>query len=129
MANLEAPVVEEVAPVEEVQASVEPVIEIQPGEAVSIVETDSQAAAQSETAVTSEEPEEEVSFDQLFALKSETLTEIEPAVEEDEELGDVSKKTGKKKKPKHVEVTYDPDRDLTTAVKKHKRGGGWEWEE
>ncbi|NLF52115.1 MAG: hypothetical protein GX577_13360, partial [Leptolinea sp.] len=73
--------------------------------------------------------EEEVSFDELFALKSETLKDIEPSTFEEEDLEDVSKKTGKKKKPKHVEVTYDPDRDMTTVVKKHKRGGGWTWEE
>lgn len=76
------------------------------------------------------EPEEEVSFDQLFAMKSEVFPVIEAATEEEEEIDDVTKKaSGKKKKPKHVEVTYDPDRDMTTAVKKHKRGGGWEWEE
>ena len=75
------------------------------------------------------ESEEEVSFDQLFAMKSETFTAPEASVEEDEEIDDVTKKSSKKKKPKHVEVTYDPDRDMTTVVKKHKRGGGWEWEE
>ncbi len=75
------------------------------------------------------EPEEEVSFDQLFAMKSETFTAPEASTEEEEEIDDVTKKSSKKKKPKHVEVTYDPDRDMTTVVKKHKRGGGWEWEE
>jgi N utilization substance protein A len=75
------------------------------------------------------EPEEEVSFDQLFALKSDSFTSPDAVVEEEEEIDDVNKKSSKKKKPKHVEVTYDPDRDMTTAVKKHKRGGGWDWEE
>ncbi len=76
-----------------------------------------------------EEIEEEVPFDQLFALKSESLGVIEPINEDEEELDDVAKKSSKKKKPKHVEVTYDPDRDMTTAIKKHKRGGGWDWDE
>jgi len=104
-------------------------VEEQPVEVIESVAPETQAV---EPAVSgeAEEAEEEVSFDQLFALKSETLlNNIEPISEEDEELDEVNKKTGKKKKPKHVEVTYDPDRDMTTVVKKHKRGGGWEWEE
>jgi len=75
------------------------------------------------------EPEEEVSFDQLFAMKSETFTAPDVSVEEDEEIEDLTKKSSKKKKQKHVELTYDPDRDMTTVVKKHKRGGGWDWDE
>jgi len=79
--------------------------------------------------VVEDDIDEDVPFDQLFALKSETISDIEAVSDDDEDIEDVSKKTGKKKKPKHVEVTYDPDRDMTTVVKKHKRGGGWDWEE
>jgi transcription termination/antitermination protein NusA len=92
------------------------------------VETEVPVAAPAEGQVQAE-PEEEVSFDQLFAMKSETILATEAPAEEEEEIDDITKKSSKKKKPKHVEVTYDPDRDMTTAVKKHKRGGGWEWEE
>jgi transcription termination/antitermination protein NusA len=105
------------------QPTVEPVVET----TINVV-TDGIAETPVETSV-SAEPEEEVSFDQLFAMKSETFIPVEAVAEEDEEIDDVTKKASKKKKPKHVEVTYDPDRDMTTAVKKHKRGGGWEWEE
>ena len=115
---------------EKVGETVEPqaiVVEVGTETAKQVVETpveETSTATQEQT-----EPEEEVSFDQLFAMKSETFTAPEASVEEDEEIDDVTKKSSKKKKPKHVEVTYDPDRDMTTVVKKHKRGGGWEWEE
>ena len=106
---------------------------VEPVSTVEVVATDQVTEAPvEETATTVQEQaesEEEVSFDQLFAMKSETFTAPEASVEEDEEIDDVTKKASKKKKPKHVEVTYDPDRDMTTVVKKHKRGGGWEWEE
>ncbi|GAP21219.1 transcription termination factor NusA [Leptolinea tardivitalis] len=123
MSQLEAPAVVEVPePIVESPIVETPIVETTP---VSDVEM-----AEPVTTVESvEEPEEEVSFDQLFSLKSEALDIIEPVSEEDDELDEVSKKSGKKKKPKHVEVTYDPDRDMTTVIKKHKRGGGWDWDE
>jgi N utilization substance protein A len=113
----------EIVEPEAVVSTAEPVAET----TIAVV-TDGTVVAPVETQVQAE-PEEEVSFDQLFAMKSETFIPVEAVVEEDEEIDDVTKKASKKKKPKHVEVTYDPDRDMTTAVKKHKRGGGWEWEE
>ncbi len=125
MVSLETPSIE----------TAEVIIASVPEEDLSTVETASTQEVSLESpldqvaATVVEEPEEEVSFDELFALKSDTLKDIEPAVFEDEDIEDVSKKSGKKKKPKHVEVTYDPDRDMTTVVKKHKRGGGWDWEE
>jgi transcription termination/antitermination protein NusA len=125
MSRLETPVVEPV--VEEVVEQAAP--EVAPIETIEAVEPVEQAPVDVTTVPATEEVEEEVSFDELFALKSDSIKDIEPTTEEEEELDDVSKKTGKKKKPKHVEVTYDPDRDMTTVVKKHKRGGGWEWEE
>jgi N utilization substance protein A len=70
------------------------------------------------------EPEEEPSFDALFALKPDVL-ETAVTGDEEEEEGDTSKKgkkKGKKKGSKFVEITYDPDADLTVARKKHKRG-------
>lgn len=128
MTSLEKPVEVFIEPEPAPISATEPVSEEQ---AVPMIESAPEQAPLAETSrvAATEEPEEEISFDQLFALKSEALTGIEPASDEEEELDDLSKKTGKKKKPKHVEVTYDPDRDMTTVVKKHKRGGGWEWEE
>lgn len=123
MLSLEAPVIETVDTLAEPATVEEPIGEI-------VEQTQSTSIEPSpDVEVTPVEIEEEVSFDELFALKSETLKDIEPSTFEEEDLEDVSKKTGKKKKPKHVEVTYDPDRDMTTVVKKHKRGGGWTWEE
>lgn len=80
------------------------------------------------TAVTTEEPEEEVSLEEIFTLRPEVLDTSILAEDEESEDGDKNKK--KKKKSKHVVVTYDPDRDLTMVTKKHKRGGGeWDFEE
>jgi N utilization substance protein A len=73
------------------------------------------------------EAEEEQSLEELFSLRPEVLENVASSEEEEEE-GGKDKKKGKKKS-KHVEVTYDPDRDMTIATKKHKRGdGGWDWE-
>jgi N utilization substance protein A len=71
------------------------------------------------------EPEEEPSFDALFALKPEVL-ETAVTGDEEEEEDDASKKDKKKDKKKKgrkfVEIVYDPDADLTVSRKKHKRG-------
>jgi len=75
-----------------------------------------------------EEPEEEPSLEELFTLRPEVLESVATDEEEEsDEFGDKKKKG--KKKSKHVEVTYDPDRDTTLVRKEHKRGGGWDWEE
>ena len=72
------------------------------------------------------EPEEEPSFDQLFSLRADAFQT--PPASEEEESEDAKKKKGKKKGVKRfVEITYDPESDSTTAVKKHKRGDE-EWE-
>lgn len=90
-------------------------------------EEEEEAAAQAEEEPV--EPEEEPSFDQLFSLKSPEIAPAEFEEEEEEEAGKKGKKKGKKKK-KHVEVEYDPERDMTLVRKKHKRGeAGWDWEE
>ncbi len=73
------------------------------------------------------EPEPEPTLEELFTLRPEVLDNVATDEEEDDSNGDKKKN---KKKSKHVEVTYDPDRDMTIARKKHKRGGddGWDWE-
>jgi len=122
IAEKEAPVapVVEVTPVVEPVAVAEPVVEELPVEAV---------VEETPVAVV-EEPaeEEEVSLEEIFSLRPEVL-DVASIVTEEEEGDESDKKKGKKKKSKHVVITYDEDRDATTAVKKHKRGDGWEWEE
>jgi len=78
---------------------------------------------------TEEIPEVEPSLEELFTLRPEVL-DINSISDEDEgeDSGAQGKKKGKKK-GKHTVVTYDPDRDMTVVQKKHKRGGGWDWEE
>jgi len=101
------------APVEQQPAAVEEVV-------VPVAEAPSAPEAEEELPAT---------LDELFALKPEAL-EVSPATGEEDE-DDASGKKGKKKgkKKKHVEVTYDPDRDLVMVRKKHKRGEAWgDWE-
>ena len=62
---------------------------------------------------------DDVSLDELFALK-EMFQTGRASEEEEEESGD--KKKGKKKKKKHVEIEYDEDLGEVVARKKHKRG-------
>jgi N utilization substance protein A len=61
-----------------------------------------------------------VSLDELFALK-EMFQTGNAAGEEEEEESDDKKKKGKKKKKKHVEIEYDEDLGEVVARKKHKR--------
>lgn len=72
------------------------------------------------------EKEEELSFDELFALQPDAI-DI-PIVEDEEEDGLTDKK-GKKKKDKkkrHVQVEYDEEEDVLVYRKKHKNEGD-EW--
>ena len=62
---------------------------------------------------------DDVSLDELFALKEMFQT---GRVEEDKEDSDEKKKKGKKKKKKHVEIEYDEELGEVVARKKHKRG-------
>ncbi len=115
---VETPVIEEVeapaAAVEEAAVvTAEPLVEVQAEPAVAVEE---------------KEEEEVTSLDELFTMKPEVFQPTESTEEEEEDSG--GQKTGKKKKKKgrHVEVEYDPDRDLVITRKKHKRGG-WDWEQ
>jgi len=75
------------------------------------------------------QPEEELTFDEMFKLKPDTLEEVAVQEDEDEspESGTTTKKKKKKKGVKSRELEYDPDLDMTIAKKKHKRGEG-EWD-
>ncbi|HEX2980467.1 MAG TPA: transcription termination factor NusA [Anaerolineaceae bacterium] len=114
-----AETVEPVAAEETVEQPAEPEVE-QPAEAKVT------SVAEETAAPVAEESEEEMpaTLDEIFALKPEVLDASAPTEEEE----DSDSKTGKKgkHKKKHIEVVYDPDRDVTVVRKKHKRGGG-EW--
>ena len=78
---------------------------------------------------------EELSFEEMFSIKTETFEPEEVvAEEEDEDVDDEGKPSEKKKKKQKVkrfrELEYDPDLDRVVAKKKHKRGdSSWnEWE-
>ncbi len=122
-------VVEELPAKEEVTEAPEAAV---PAEAALPEVEEVGAPAVPETVETGEaEAEEEVSFDQLFALKPDMLSAEE--IEEEEEEGEPGKegepkKKKKKKKRKSVEIEYDPDRDVVLSKKKHKRGDEWDWE-
>ncbi len=62
---------------------------------------------------------DDVSLDELFALKE--MFQSGSTTDEEEE-SDETKKKGKKKKKKHVEIEYDEDLGEVVARKKHKRG-------
>ncbi len=118
-------------PVEELPAEVVAPEAVVPSETeIPVVEEAPVAPVQVEAGEV--EPEEEVSFDELFALKPDMLSAEE--IEEEEEEGEAAGKEGepkkkkKKKKRKSVEIEYDPDRDVVLSKKKHKRGDGWDWE-
>jgi len=69
-------------------------------------------------------------------ISSRTLSAMQKDVTQHMYGGDITRKMKLrekqkkgKKKSKHVEVVYDPDRDLTVVTKKHKRGDeGWDWD-
>ncbi len=90
------------------------------------------AEAKAETAEAKEGEEEavgeEVTFDELFTLRPEVISDVPPEEEEEEDDASKNKKKGKKKGKKHVEIEFDPEIGRTIAKKKHKRGGEeWEW--
>jgi N utilization substance protein A len=120
---VEQPVEEAPVAVVEAESGTEPVAageEIATGE-VSTETPEAAPAVEGET--------EEVSLEELFTLKPEILVAGATGEEEEEGSTPVSKDK-KKKKKKYVEVVYDPDRDITTARKMHKREDGTiEWEE
>ncbi|OGN74400.1 MAG: hypothetical protein A2X25_05800 [Chloroflexi bacterium GWB2_49_20] len=105
------PGVEE-TPVGELVASEEPIsVESaeQAAESVAVVE---------EHELISEESVEGRPLEEIFSLRPDMLTPASIPADDDDES---DKK--KKKKKKHVQIEYDPDKDMVIATKKHKRGG------
>ncbi|HAF61306.1 MAG TPA: hypothetical protein DCK95_03155 [Anaerolineaceae bacterium] len=117
--TLESAEMEVIEPeVEQIEASI-PVVEDAVEE---VLEEETEAASEEE------EPNQELSFEEMFNLESQKLTNKTFSEEEFDESDDKDDK--KKKKRKYQEIEYDPDLDLTLVKKKHKRGDeGWGWEE
>jgi len=78
---------------------------------------------------TTTEKEEELSFDELFALQPDAI-EFVAADEEEEDGEDKKDKKKKDKKKRHVEIVYNEEDDVLVYRKKHKHEGDeWaEWE-
>jgi N utilization substance protein A len=115
-------VVEEVEVEKTVEAEPEVVLETKPAsepvlEKVIEPEVEEVEVLPVEAPVLVEEEELTTDLNKLFELNPDVLVAAE---EDDDELQ--KKDIGKKKKKKHVEITYDPDRDLTVVKKIHKRG-------
>ncbi len=116
---------------EEIEAKPEGAIEGAPGEVLAgapalveeIGEVPVEEKKAEETIEVAAEPE--LTFNELFSMKT-VDKDKEEAVEEEEGKPAEAKK--KQKKVKTVVVEYDPDRDITIARKKHKRGDA-EWTE
>jgi N utilization substance protein A len=115
------------APVEEEQVALSPQAEVQPEAILEAVEApveekvkekkhkkDDEAISEDSDLV-----KDDVSLDELFALKEMFQT---GRVEDEEEESSDDKKKGKKKKKKHVEIEYDEELGEVVARKKHKRG-------
>jgi N utilization substance protein A len=130
---VEAPVEVQAAPTAQVEIETAPAAALEQPSAV--VESAVEAAVVVEPATAEGQPavteEDESSFDRLFAMRPDVV-QVAAGEEETEESEDdkKDKKKGKKKGgKKFVEITYDPDADVTVARKKHKRGDdGLEWE-
>ncbi len=126
-------VVEEVEPEKVIEVEPEVVLETKP-ESEPVLEKTIEPELEEVEVVPVEVPvlveEEELTTDlnKLFELNPDVL--VAASEEDDDELQ--KKDAGKKKKKKHVEITYDPDRDLTVVKKIHKRGadgGQDDWDE
>ena len=70
--------------------------------------------------------EEELSFDELFALQTGPIDVVFDEEVEETEEEKAKKKKGKKKR--HVQVEYDEEEDTLVYRKKHKRNAD-EWSE
>jgi len=146
-ARLEPEVVAEVAPVVEQVAEPEEIVEAPVAEEQIVVSAQDEAKPEAVADGVVEAPAEEkakekkpkkkeeealtedsdlvkddVSLDELFALKEMFQTGSATGEDEEEESDD-KKKKGKKKKKKHVEIEYDEDLGEVVARKKHKRAG------
>lgn len=126
----EPELIEEPAPVPEPEpiAEPEPVEEVQP-----IVEPEPEPEPEEEKPAepAAEEPEQELSMEDIFNSVSSGLLKMKDYEDEDESGKidiDYGKPAKKKKKKKGIEIEYDPDSDSTMVRRKHKRGDDdWGW--
>jgi N utilization substance protein A len=121
----ESPVVDEQV-VAEPEAVVEEVVEAPAEEKVK--EKKPRKKDEEEISEDDDLVKDDVSLDELFALKEMFQTGRIDEDEEEEESSD-KKKKGKKKKKKHVEIEYDEEIGEVVARKKHKRGGDDDFDE
>ena len=125
-----ANLIEELPKEVETVVETEDAVESQPLQAVESEAAPQEIVAEGEPSTITQEEEVPVDLAKIFEMNPDVLVANAAVEEEDEESQ--KKDGGKKKKKKHVEITYDPDRDLTIVKKKHKQGsaGAWnEWEE
>ena len=106
-----------------VPAAVEAEAEVPAGEAEAQPEVQKEAPMKVRDG-TEEEPERDLSLEEMFAA---VQTEVARPASEDEEEDEAGKKKSKKKK--NVELEYDPDLGEVISRKKRKRGSGDGWEE
>jgi transcription termination/antitermination protein NusA len=90
-------------------------------ETVDTVETPAAEEA-TETETAAKPTEEEISFEDLFKMQSDSIVPERIVDEESVEEDEFGGKTKKKKKKKRGEIVYDPETDLTIRKKHHKRG-------
>ena len=120
----ETPVADEQVVVEPEAVAIEAVevpVEEKVEEQVKVKEKKPRKKDEEELSEDSDFVKDDVSLDELFALK-EMFQTGDADEDEDEEEPSGKKKKGKKKKKKHVEIEYDEDLGEVIARKKHKRG-------
>jgi N utilization substance protein A len=94
------------------------VVSEEPSGAESAKQTAQGVAVVEEHEPIDEESVEGRPLEEIFTLRPDMLTPAAIPADDDDES---DKK--KKKKKKHVQIEYDPEKDMVIATKKHKRGG------
>lgn len=104
-----------------------PAAESESGEAAEDLAAETTVTAPASESAAESEPEEDVSFDDLFKLIP-VASEIDYSEDFGEVSGDSDRKKKKKGRRKNTEIEYDPDSDSTVVRKKHRRGDeDWGW--
>lgn len=105
----------------------EPAPAAESGEAAEDLAAETTVTAPASESAAESEPEEDVSFDDLFKLIP-VASEIDYSEDFGEVSGDSDRKKKKKGRRKNTEIEYDPDSDSTVVRKKHRRGDeDWGW--
>ena len=105
----------------------EPAPAAESGEAAEDLAAETTVTAPASESAAESEPEEDVSFDDLFKLIP-VASEIDYSEDFGEVSGDSDRKKKKKGRRKNTEIEYDPASDSTVVRKKHRRGDeDWGW--